>query len=236
MNLIRKKARGALSRFRYPLSVGRVRFGSFRRLNPISRKFGYDRGTPIDRYYIKTVLNRNRYDIRGARVGNPRFRFHTKIWRFSCELDIDAKNPKVTLIADLAAAADVPSDLFDCIICTQTLQMIYDVRAAVSHLHRMLKPGGVLLVTTHGTSRLDSGQSYHEYWRFTAASASRLFEEFFPRENVQVESHGNVFALLTFLEGLALEEVSTKDLDYHDPPYELLITIRAMKPRAGFVD
>jgi SAM-dependent methyltransferase len=240
LNRIRKKVTGALSRSQYPPSVGRVQFGSFRHLNPISRKFGYDRGMPIDRYYIEAFLNRNRYDIKG-RVLEIRDSTYTRRFGDSCVtvsevLDIDAKNPKATLIADLAAAADVPSDLFDCIICTQTLQMIYDVRSAVSHLHRMLRPGGVLLVTTHGMSMLDSGQSYHEYWRFTAASASKLFAEFFPTENVEVESHGNVFALLTFLEGLALEEVSTKDLDYHDPPYELLITIRAMKPRAGLVN
>ena len=36
--------------------MGWVRFGSLRRLTPISRDYGYDRGKPIDRYYIESFL------------------------------------------------------------------------------------------------------------------------------------------------------------------------------------
>jgi SAM-dependent methyltransferase len=236
---IRMKLKGALSRFHHRPPIGWVRFGSLHSLDPVSRKFGYDRGTPIDRYYIEAFLSVNKNDVKGRvleiKDSGYTLKFGDTRVTVSDVLDIDAKNPRATLIADLAEAVGVPSDLFDCIICTQTLQMIYDVRSAVSHLYRMLKPGGVLLVTTHGNSMLDSGDCYHEYWRFTAASARKLFAEFFPMENVEVESHGNIFALLTFLEGLALEEVRTKDLDYHDPRYELQITVRATKPHAEVV-
>jgi hypothetical protein len=34
-----------------------IEFGSFRRLTPISRLWGSDRGQPIDRRYIETSLN-----------------------------------------------------------------------------------------------------------------------------------------------------------------------------------
>ena len=236
LNRIRRKLRHVMSRFQHRPPIGWVRFGSLRRLHPISSKFGYDRGTPIDRYYMETFLQSNQYDIKGRvleiRDSAYTLKFGQTRVIVSDVLDIDAKNNRATLIADLADASHVPADLFDCIICTQTLQMIYDVRSAVSHLYRMLKPDGVLLVTTHGTGMLDAGQCYCDYWRFTAASARKLFAEFFPLKNVQVESHGNIFALLAFLEGLALEEVRTKDLDYHDPRYELLITVRAIKPHA----
>jgi SAM-dependent methyltransferase len=235
LNRIRRKLSHALSLFHRP-PIGWVRFGSLRRLHPISSKFGYDRGTPIDRYYMEAFLRGNKHDIKGRvleiRDSAYTLKFGDDRVIISDVLDIDAKNHRATLIADLADASGVPADLFDCIICTQTLQMIYDVRSAVSHLYRILKPGGVLLVTTHGTGMLDAGECYCEYWRFTVASARKLFAEFFPMENVQVESHGNVFALLTFLEGLALEEVRTKELDYHDSRYELLITVRAIKPLA----
>ena len=46
-------------------SVGAVDFGSFRRLIPISRLWGFDRGLPIDRFYIERFLSRHHQDIRG---------------------------------------------------------------------------------------------------------------------------------------------------------------------------
>ena len=42
---------------------------------------------------------------------------------------------------------------FDCVICTQTLHVIYEVEGAVRTLHRMLKPGGVALVTVPGITQ-----------------------------------------------------------------------------------
>jgi hypothetical protein len=38
-----------------------------------------------------------------------------------------------------------------------------------------------------------------------------------------------VLTAISFLEGLASEEIKKKDLDYQDPDYELLITVRAIK-------
>ncbi len=43
----------------------RIRFGSLHRLKPVSRLFGFDRGQPIDRYYIEHFLQSHVNDIRG---------------------------------------------------------------------------------------------------------------------------------------------------------------------------
>jgi SAM-dependent methyltransferase len=233
---IRKRLKGTLARFHGELPVGAVQFGSLRRLQPVSRKFGSDRGTSIVRYYIEKFLSGAKNDIKG-RVMEIRNSHYTD--KFGEDrvlardvLDIDATNPKATFVADLTKADHVPSDVFDCIICTQTLQMIFDVRSAVSHLYRMLKPGGVLLVTTHGNGQLDPDGSYCDHWRFTGNSARKLFSEFFPAENLEVKSNGNVLALVCSVEGLAFQELRREELDYHDPLYEVIITIRAQKPDA----
>ena len=42
-----------------------VRFGSLRRVTPVSRSFGISHGRPIDRYYIESFIERHRQDIRG---------------------------------------------------------------------------------------------------------------------------------------------------------------------------
>ena len=59
-------------------------------------------------------------------------------------------NPQATIVADLTDAPHIPDDTFDCAIVTQTLQFVYDVRAAFATLHRILAPGGVLLATVPG--------------------------------------------------------------------------------------
>ena len=42
-----------------------VRFGDLRRLSPFSRQFGFDRGQPIDRYYVESFLQEHASSIRG---------------------------------------------------------------------------------------------------------------------------------------------------------------------------
>ena len=134
--------------------VGHVRFGGLRRLTPISRHYGYDRGRPIDRYYIRTFLARRSGDIRARvlEIGDDSYtrQFGSLRVTHSDVLHVSRDNPKATIVGDLASADHIESDAFDCVILTQTLHLIYDVRAALVTLHRILRPGGVLLATFPG--------------------------------------------------------------------------------------
>ena len=216
------------------LPVGSVSFGNLRRVTPVSRKFGYDRGTPVDRCYIEGFLSRNAADVRGRvlEVGDDaytrRFGGDRPVQRDV--LHVSEGHPQATVVADLTSADHIPSNAYDCIILTQTLQLIYDVRAALATLHRILKPGGVLLATMPGISQIDHyewGSSW--YWSFTDKSARRLFGEVFRDSHVRVETHGNVLVATAFLQGLALEELQAGVLDYNDPDYQLIIAVRAVK-------
>jgi len=206
-----------------------------RSLFPISRQFGFDRGQPIDRYYIESFLRKHSDTIHGhvLEIGDDKYtrEFGARVAR-SDVLDV-AGGRHATIVADLATAKDIASDSFDCIILTQTLQFIYDFKAAIRTLYRILRPQGVLLGTFPGISQISryDMERWGEYWRFTTLSTLRLFEEVFSPENIQVQSHGNVLAAVAFLHGLAAEELSKQELDYHDPDYELLITLKAQKPR-----
>ncbi len=150
-------------------------------------------------------------------------------------LHADASNPVATIVGDLATGAAIPEDRFDCVICTQTLHVIYEVEAAIATLQRMLKPGGVALVTIPGitqTCRPDR-DLWGDYWRFTTLSARRLFETAFAPEDVRVEAYGNVLASIAFLEGLAAAELRREELEPRDPDYEMLITVRAQRGLGG---
>jgi len=219
--------------------VGTVRFGSLRRVAPISRQFGLDRGQAIDRYYIESFLSRHAGDICGhvLEIGDDRYtrKFGDGRVTRSDILYPHSGNPQATLTADLTNAQDIPSNAFDCIIFAQTLQFIYDLRAALSHLHRILKPGGKLLATLPGISQISryDMDRWGDFWRFTSLSARRLFEESFPAGNVTVQAYGNVLVAVAFLEGLALEELEREELNQSDGDYELLITVRAVKRGDG---
>ena len=223
-------------------SVGSVQFGDLRRLTPVSRDFGLDRGLPIDRYYIERFLSAHAIDIRGnvLEIGDDRYtrKFGGSRVSHSEILHAVEGNPQATMVADLTRSENLCSNTFDCIILTQTLQYIYDLRAVVRTLHRTLRPEGVLLATSSGISQISRRDMdrWGDYWRFTSRSTRRLLEEVFSPKHVQVESFGNVLAAMAFLYGIAAEELGPEELDYRDPDYELTIAVRAVKVGTSSAD
>jgi SAM-dependent methyltransferase len=212
-----------------------VRFGDLRRLKPIGSDFGSSRGLEIDRYYIEKFLAENAHDIHG-RVLEIKHNTYTRKYGQDRVAKSDVLhpvegNPDATIVADLTRADHLPSDCYDAIIFTQTLQVIYDIRTVIATLHRILKPGGVLLATASGMAKLslEDFDRWGEYWRFTSQSARLLFEEQFGVGNVSVKAYGNVLAAISFLEGLAVEDLKKRELDAVDRAYEVLIALRAVK-------
>jgi SAM-dependent methyltransferase len=215
--------------------VGRVRFGNLRRLKPISGDWGLERGQPIDRYYIEGFLARQAADIQGCvlEIGDNTYtrRFGQEWVSGSVVLHVAEQKEHVTLIGSLTEPNSIPAAAFDCLIVTQTLQFIYDVPTAVRTIYQALKPGGVALITVPGISQISryDMDRWGHYWSFTTRSMEGLFGEHFPMANVQIKAHGNVLAAVAFLHGLAAEELAPAELDWVDPEYQLLITVRAVK-------
>ena len=204
-------------------------------LMPHSRQYGYDRGRPIDRYYIESFLAKHSEDIAGhvLEVENNHYTVRyggDKVTKGDI-LHVSESCLKATIVADLTDADHIESNQFDCIILTQVLQYIYNPFAAMGTLHRILKPAGVLLCTVPGIAQLhqEPADTYKDYWRFTQFSLRRLCEEHFKPANISVQSSGNVYAASTFLYGLAVEDIKTSDLDYNDSRYEVNIAVRAVK-------
>lgn len=215
--------------------VGRVRFGDLRRVRPIDRNFGYGRGLPVDRYYIEQFLATHAAEVRG-RVLEIADDSYTRRFGGSRVARSDVLFPEpghapATIVGDLASGAGLPSGAFDCAVITQTLLLVYDVHAAVRTLHRMLKPGGVLLATLPGICQIaaEDDARWGDFWRFTPRGAARLFGEVFGPENTSVGSLGNVLAATCFLYGIAAEELRPPELSRHDPDYPVTITVRAVK-------
>jgi SAM-dependent methyltransferase len=206
--------------------------GTIRRTSPLSEHWGRERGTPVDRYYIERFLHENRETIRGRVLevldaGYTR-RFGSHVTQ-SDVLDVDDRNAEATIIADLAAAGGVEAATFDCFILTQTLQYVFDIRAALEHVHRILRPGGTLLCTVPVVSRIGLRTVESDYWRLTPAACRILCEHAFPEGEVEVHGRGNVLTCVAFLMGMAAEELAAEELETDDPFFPLLVTVRATK-------
>jgi SAM-dependent methyltransferase len=215
-------------------AIGHVKLGDFSRTRPISSCFGFDRGKPIDRYYIEKFLADRTSDIRGRvlEIGDNSYtkQFGSTNVSKSDVLHVNASNPKATIVGDLSETGILAQAAFDCIILTQTLHLIYDMRRALANVARSLKPDGVLLITVPGVSPVDRADwGYTWYWSLTELALAHLLVEIFDPRDFCTAKFGNVFAAVSFLHGLAVSEVPAAKLDVVDPAFPVVIGARAVR-------
>ncbi len=230
MNTTLKRLFFALCRKQAP-----IQFVNHFRTMPISQTFGYDRGTPIDRFYISNFLDKQRTFIAG-RVLEVSSDHYSRLYGDSRVeafevLHATSDNKNATIIGNLTDIANLPESSFDCFICTQTFNFIYDVQKAIEGSYKILKDGGVLLATVSGISQISryDMDRWGDYWRFTTLSIQRLFQPVFG-EGVVVESYGNALAATALIQGIAVEDLPKPALlNVSDPNYQVLITIVAQK-------
>ena len=211
-----------------------ITFGDLRRTSPIARDWGYERGTPINRRYIEEFIERHATDITGStlEVQEPDYtqRFGGERVARADVVDLDAGNTRATIVSDLRCAPNLPSETYDCLIITQTLHVIDDMRAVIAECERVLKPGGVLLATLPCASRVCLEYGYGgDFWRVTTDGARHMFEEFFPNATLDVEGRGNTLVTTAFLYGLGCHELSESEFAVDDPYHPTLVTVRAVK-------
>ena len=218
---------------------GSIRFGSLRRTSPISSSFGFDRGTPVDRHYIGSFLREHAGDVRGRvlEVGDDRYTsaFGSDAVESVTVLNVTATGSTNEIVDDLAQPRLLQDETYDCVICVQTLHLIYELTPAVESLRGVLRPDGILLATLPGISQItsDAELGWEDHWRVTCASATRLFGDVFGEGNVSVRGYGNVLSSIAFLHGIAAEDLRAEELEVRDDAYDLVVGVRArrLEPR-----
>ena len=205
------------------------RWGNLRRVEPFSRVFGFDRGTPVDRFYMHHFLEGNRPVITG-RVLEVQVSSYTRTYGQAVEtahtVDI---NPEwhATFTCDLADAAQIPSDTYDCFLASNTLQHVEDLPAVLRTMLRVVKPGGYVLASA--PTLLPLIPDGDDMWRLSPEGWRRMLAREWPGCEIAVEGHGNCLAAIAAMLGLALEELSDDELSPNDPRYPVLVTIKARK-------
>lgn len=208
----------------------------FRGTAPINPGYGFGLGTTIDRYYEGRFLNQNSHCIHG-RVLEVGDRLSTdRYGKDVVRVDVldPLPGPGVDIVGDLTSCPHVPSDTYDCVLLTQVLQVIPDLEAAVSEVHRILKPGGSAVCTMAGIAQVNRGatEAYGDRWRVTSQSAAELFGSRFGAANIEVSTYGNAHSACCFMQGIPAERVNRTRIDRCEPDYQLMVAVIATKSRA----
>jgi len=200
-------------------------------VSPMSYLWGSDRGLPIHQYYLEQFLEENSGSICGHCLEFLDDSYTVRFGRGKVEkrdiLHIDSTNPNATIVADLTKPNSIQDNLFDCIICTHVLHVIFELDKTVSELYRILKPGGVLLVGVPHISMF--GKGFHELWRFTPEGLHNVLAQHFGRENVITKGYGNSLTAAGEIRGLVAYEFSKRELDYCDERFAVEVCGRAAK-------
>lgn len=196
---------------------------------PVSELFGFDRGKPIDRWYIEQFLSEQSRGFSGvSRTMEVAEDTYSKLFFPEADNEIlSYENGQ-----DLTDVKTLECDQYDVFIATQVFNFIYDVRRAIAGAHHLLRAGGVLLATVAGCvspiSQYDMDR-WGDYWRFTDLSIRRLVNEVFG-DCVDVITYGNAASATAFIQGLAVEDLSSPDiLVPKDPRYSVCIGVVARK-------
>lgn len=199
---------------------------------PLSEKYGYDRGLPIERYYIEKFLDKNKGKIKGIVLEVESDQYSTRFGGKNIKsleiVDYNKSNKKAKYIDDLQVSKVLPKNYFDCILITQVIGAISDFDAVVKTTFEILKPGGYLLLTTSGLATMIKPPQ-EPFWRFTPKGLEMIFTKLFGSENVRVESFGNFISGQASWIGASAQELSEKELDKKDPRYPVLIGLVANK-------
>jgi len=205
------------------------RWGNLRRVVPFSREFGFERGTPVDRFYLHRFLGANRSILTG-RVLEVQVPSYTRTYgqRVEASHTVDI-NPAfgATYTCDLADAPQIPSDGYDCFLAPNTLQHVADLSAVLRTMLRVIKPGGYVLASAPTLVPLIPDGD--DFWRLSPAGWRRTLAREWAGADVSVEGHGNCLAAIAAMHGLALEELTDDELSAHDPRYPVLVTIKCRK-------
>ena len=199
---------------------------------PSNRHWGHPFGKPIDRRYIEEFLGNNRQYITGdvVEIADNRYTY-----QFGHDINnayaLHVYGAGNTIKGNLATGEGIVENFCDCLICTQTLQFIFDLHSTVKNIHKILKPNGTALITVPGISQIDMAgyKSWGEAWRFTKQSLRQLFEESFDKENIQEASLGNVKTAICFLYGMCQEDLNDDDYSMNDEMYPVILTLVCRK-------
>lgn len=210
---------------RYPLLNAIAKMDT----EPISRQFGTERGTPIDRYYIDFFLKGHSEFIKGdvLEIEDNAYTlcFGGNKVIHSMVMDVNSQNSNISFNGNLETGEGIKDGIADCFILTQTLMYIFDLKSVAHNINRILKVNGVVLITCSGISQnsIRCMDNYGCYFNFNKDVFVRMFEEETSLQVIETGSYGNVKTVSAHINGLCCEDLVTEDFMPNDKYYPLIV-------------
>lgn len=119
--------------------------------------------------------------------------------------------PGIDIKADITKKIPLKTSSFDNVVCFQVLEHVTKPEKVVNEIHRVLKPKGCCLLTTHMAAPLH-GIPY-DYYRFTPFILKELFKKF---KYVEIKENGgsalSIFQLIVWGISEKLPKILAKPL------------------------
>jgi hypothetical protein len=194
-------------------------------VTPISPTYGFERGTPIDRYYVHRFFKARGHLLTGRALEiqtTDHIRRYGSAIQVADSLDI---NPafRPTYCCDLAQASVVPSAAYDCFVLPNTLCFLRNLEGALREALRIVRPGGAILATVPVFVPLTP--DVEDYWHASADGWRIILDRVWVGCETIVESHGNCLAAAAAMYGVAAEELTHEELGVADRRYPVLVTV-----------
>jgi len=216
-----------------PEPAGPPPAGDLFRPTPVHRTWGYEHGEPLDRPFIERFVRTHAGDIRGRVLEIKTAEYSARFARPGARidiLDIDPANPAADIIADIQTGEGIADATYDCIVLTQVLQLVPDVQRALATIARILRPGGVLLLTAPGLTQAGSAVDGQFLRSWFAPGLRHEMAGHFDDRRLLLQAHGNAGLAASFLMGLTVAEVPAELYAHHDEEYPIVLTARAVRP------
>jgi SAM-dependent methyltransferase len=111
-----------------------------------------------------------------------------------------APGPYVDRVAP-AEALPFEDASFDLVLCTQALEHVQEPAAVLAEIHRVVRPGGAALISTHGVFVFhpDPPATDGDYWRWTHAGLRKIVDAAGEWSEIGVQANRNVVACLAYV-------------------------------------
>lgn len=130
-----------------------------------------------DRYLITQQIKKYAPYVKGKVLDVGAGSFNRYDGLFDCDqyLKMDIQAGENINVVGSAEKIPFSDDIFDAIVCTQILGDIKNLNQAIGEFYRVLKPGGLILLTESFFDGMHDEPN--DFWRFTNFGLDFLFQE-----------------------------------------------------------